>query len=121
MTIPAFSSTGLKYAPLIDSWKMSELNLDPLETDMNGGNKRLRGRPGDNVQRIQFGVLYTKAQWTTLFAWHRDTLFGGTSRFTMTVWLGDAFSLKTVQFAAKLSLVAVEPRVQANFDLWVFN
>lgn len=121
MTIPAFSDTGLKYAPQVDSWKMSDLNLDPLETDMDGGNKRLRGRPGDNVQRIQFSVLYTEAAWATLFAWNRDTLVGGISRFTMNVWLGASFSVKTVQFAAKLNPVAVPPLVQANFDLWVFN
>lgn len=121
MTYPTYASTGLPYASMVDSWGQPDLYLDPTETDMEGGNKRLRAKPGNNVQRITFDILFTKAQADTFKTFVRSTLNFGTSRFTMTVWMGSAFVLKTVQFAKKPQQKAMEPKVSMSFDLWVLD
>ncbi len=121
MPLPAYSSTGLPYSPLVDTWQEVDAYLDPVETDMDGGNKRLRSKPGDDVQHITFDILYTKAQLTTLKTFIKTTLGLGTARFTMTVWTGATHELKTVQFAKKIKTTQNEPKVRVSYDLWVFN
>lgn len=121
MTNPLYSSTGLPTSALVDSWSNPDMYLDPLETDMEGGNKRLRSRPGDNVQRLQFEILFTYAQLATFKTFVLTTLGNGTSRFDMSVWTGAAYETKTVQFASKPTLTNVPPKVRMKFDLWIMG
>ncbi len=119
MALPAYPS-GIAYKARVDSWSMPKMYLDPLQTDMDGGNKRLRTRPGDDVQEIKFDVVMSKADFATFQTFVLTTLNRGTSRFTMDVWMGNATVNKTVQFASPPQPTTNEPVVIVSFDLWVY-
>ena len=73
--------------------------LDPISTDMEGGNTRERPRPGDNVGTITQTVRMYPAHYDPTFVnWLKTTLNNGTARFTMDVWLGTALVNKVCQF-----------------------
>jgi hypothetical protein len=72
--------------------------LDPITTDMEGGNTRERPRPGDNVGTITQTVRMSPADYDTFVAWMKTTLSNGTARFTSDVWLGTALVNKVCQF-----------------------
>jgi hypothetical protein len=72
--------------------------LDPITTDMEGGNTRERPRPGDNVGTITQTVRMSPADYDTFVAWMKTTLNNGTARFTSDVWLGTALVNKVCQF-----------------------
>jgi hypothetical protein len=72
--------------------------LDPISTDMEGGNTRERPRPGDNVATITQTVRMSPADYDVFVAWVKTTLNNGTARFTMDVWLGAALANKVCQF-----------------------
>ena len=72
--------------------------LDPLATEMEGGNLRQRSRPGDNVGTIQQTIQMPLAEYETFVDWVKTTLNNGTARFTLDVWLGTGFTNKVCQF-----------------------
>jgi hypothetical protein len=72
--------------------------LDPISTDIEGGNTRERPRPGDNVATITQTVRMYPADYDTFAAWVKTTLNNGTPRFMMNVWLGTALASKVCQF-----------------------
>lgn len=72
--------------------------LDPIATDMEGGNTRERPRPGDNVGTLTQTIWLSNTDYDTVIAWIKGTLSNGTARFTMSVWLGSSYVSKTVQF-----------------------
>lgn len=119
MTLPVYPGS-LKYDPLVDTWSPVDLYLDPIESDFEGGNKRLRGRPGDTTRRFTFSILYSKAEYATLETFILTGLGGGISRFTMPIWYGAAFQTKTVQFAKKPVPASTPPKVTVAYDVWVF-
>jgi hypothetical protein len=90
MTLPAW--------PIADSIILQngfslQRMLDPISTDMEGGNTRERPRPGDNVGTITQTVRMSPADYDPTFVnWVKTTLNNGTARFTMDVWLGTATS-----------------------------
>jgi hypothetical protein len=78
-------------------WKIPQPFLGPIETEMEGGNVRLRSQPGSNVATVQWRRRMTTAQFASFDAFVRATLSNGTSRFTMPVWLGTSYVTRTVQ------------------------
>jgi len=86
------------YMPDPDSFQPIQRMLDPLETAMEGGNTRMRPRPGDNVGTIQQTVWMSFAEYDTFTDWVKNTLNNGTARFAVNVWLGTAYISKTCQF-----------------------
>jgi hypothetical protein len=73
--------------------------LDPIATDMEGGNTRERPRPGDSVGTITQKVRMSPSDYSDTFVpWVKTTLNNGTARFTMDVWLGAALANKVCQF-----------------------
>lgn len=97
MTLPTWPLSY--YAPQLDSFQPIQRSLDPLATDMEGGNTRERPRPGDNVGTIGQTIwLITAADHNTVVEFVKTSLNLGTARFTMPVWLGSSFVSKTVQF-----------------------
>lgn len=90
---------AVPYAPIRDSWKRAPF-LPPIRTEMEGGNVRMRRRPGDNVAIISQVVEMTESELSTLDAWVVSDIGSGVGRFTMSVWLGSAFQSKTAQFEA---------------------
>jgi hypothetical protein len=89
--IPSFRPLQAGTSPL-------QRMLDPLATEMEGGNLRQRSRPGDNVGTIQQTIQMPLAEYETLVVWVKTTLNNGTARFTMDVWLGTGFANKVCQF-----------------------
>jgi hypothetical protein len=98
MSIPAWPA-DIPYAPDLNSISPIKRMLDPIATDMEGGNTRLRSRPGDNVGTISQTVVMKAAQFDAFVAWVKDGLGNGTSRFTVPVRLGAAFETKVCQFS----------------------
>lgn len=96
MTLPTWPISN--HAPQQDSFRPIQRSLDPISTDMEGGNTRERPRPGDNVGSLTQTIWLSMADHDTVVAWIKSTLGNGTGRFTMTVWLGSSFVSKTVQF-----------------------
>lgn len=97
MPLPAWPA--VPYRPLRNGYRKSPL-LAPIRTEMEGGNVRLRRRPGDNVALVSQTIWMTKSDFATLESWVSGTLGGGVARFTASVWLGSAYSTKTCQFEA---------------------
>lgn len=123
MALPSFTSLGINDNPLLDTWTVSEAYLDPRQTDFDGGNKRLRRQPGDEVARYNFDILFENAEYAIFLAFMAPAgpSGGGISRFTMRVWNGSAMISRTVQFASKYKPIAQPPKfMQVTFDLWIY-
>lgn len=118
MAYPAWPA--VPSSPLLDSWAKPDLYLDPRVTDMEGGNKRMLTRPGDDIQRITFTILMTQAQFATFETWCLTTISRGTQRFGMPIWNGSAMVTKVVQFAAKPQISTNYPKVNVTLDVFVF-
>lgn len=111
---------AIKQEPLLDSWQMPDMYQDPRATDMEGANKRLLTRPGDDIYRVTFNIMLTKAEFTTFNTWVVVTLGRGTSRFQTKIWNGAAMIDAIVQFASKPAPTTQEPVVIIGLDLFVF-
>lgn len=99
MAIPAWPD-GVPYRPDMNSEQPVPRYLDPIKTDMEGGNQRQRARPGDNVGMVSYTVRMTKAQFATFDDWRKNTIGGGSGRFSVPVWMGAAFVTKVCQFSS---------------------
>lgn len=119
MTYPTWPG-GLPDTPLLDSWQRPDMYQDPRITDMEGANKRLLTRPGDDIYRVSFNLMFTKAQFATFETFVLTTLGRGTSRFHTRVWTGSAMIAAVVQFAGKPVPSTQEPKVIVSMDLTVF-
>lgn len=97
MTLPAWPD-GVRYAPDLNSISELKRFLEPIQTEMEGGNLRQRTRPGDNVGSFSQTIVMPTAQFSTFVAWIKSALGNGTSRFTANVWLGAGFENKVCQF-----------------------
>ncbi|OKO83381.1 hypothetical protein AC629_22840 [Bradyrhizobium sp. NAS80.1] len=89
----------MPYRPVRDSFQPIKPFLDPIATEMEGGNIRQRTRPGDNVGTLGQTIMMTPADAETFKAWVKTTLNNGTARFTALVWTGATYVSKTCQFA----------------------
>jgi hypothetical protein len=96
MPFPAWP-VDVPYLQRRQDWQLPQLFISPVETEMDGGNVRLRSRPGSNIATVQWRRRMTPSQYTSFDAFVRSTLTNGTSRFTMPVWLGATYVSKTVQ------------------------
>ncbi len=96
MPLPAWPIAT--FMPQQESFQPLQRMLDPLATDMEGGNTRERPRPGDNVGTITQTVWMSMAEHDTFVDWVKTTLSNGTARFTANVWLGSSYMNKVCQF-----------------------
>lgn len=104
--------------PLIDSLSEEEPYLEPQKTEMDGGNKRMRSRPGDEIQRVTYAILMTKAEAETFMAWARTNK---ASRWTSRIWTGSSMQDKLCQFEARPKRVDMFPKVRVELDVWVLR
>lgn len=109
MAIPAYSTLGISDKALVDTWSKSKPYLDPVATEMEGGNKRLRSLPGDEAFIIQFDILLTNAEFVTFENYVKVTLGNGCARFDMRVYDGQSYAVRTVQFEQSYSVVPQPP------------
>jgi hypothetical protein len=96
MPLPSWPVASFR--PLEESANPLQRMLDPLATDMEGGNIRQRPRPGDNVGSTTQTILMPLAEYDVFVEWVKTTLNNGTARFRMDVWLGTGFANKVCQF-----------------------
>lgn len=68
-----------------------------LETEMEGGNTRLRSRPGDKVETVTWARRFTADQFAAWRSFLSDTIARGTARFLMPIWNGAAYEVRVVQ------------------------
>lgn len=123
MTMPSWPISN--YYPIQDSFQPLQRMRDPIETDMEGGNSRSRPRPGDNVGMIGQTIWMSNVDYDTFTAWVKTTLNNGTARFTMNVWLGNAYVNKVCKFlkpgtGIKSSWLSVN-EVAVSMSLMVFD
>ena len=97
MAVPTWPA-GVRYAPDLSSMSGIKRFRDPIKTDMEGGNTRLRARPGDNVGSMAQTIVMPRADFNTFTEWVKTTLNNGTGRFSVDVWLGNGFETKVCQF-----------------------
>jgi hypothetical protein len=92
---------------------MPEPYIAPDASEMDGGNKRLRSRPGSNVAIVTYPLIpLTDAQMAYLRTFYRTTLGQGASRFTMALMTDNAASeTKTVQMEKT-------PAISKSGNLW---
>ena len=123
MSVPTFTSLGINDKPIIDSFTESMPHLDPVETDFEGGNKRRRRLPGDEVFQVQFDILFTNAEYATFRTYAITTLGNGTARFQMRIWRPESLSMveRLVQFSQKWQPIPQPPKyTRVAFQLWVY-
>jgi hypothetical protein len=122
MALPAWPIA--KTVILQDGYQLQRM-LDPIATDMEGGNTRQRPRPGDNVGTIAQTVRIDDADYDTVVEFVKTALNNGTARFTMDVWLGTALANKVCQFiqpGTKLTYTPVPPEaVDVGMVLRVYD
>jgi hypothetical protein len=97
MPLPSWPA-GVPIIPRLEEFQPVQRLLPPIATEMEGGNVRLRSRPGDNVGTLPLRMRMTLAQFSTFTAWWKVTLNNATARFTANVFLGDACYSKVCQF-----------------------
>jgi len=97
MALPTWPA-GVPIIPRLEEFQPMERLLPPIATDMEGGNTRLRSRPGDNVGKLPLRVRMTFSQFDTFTNWWKTTLNNATARFTAHVFLGSVCANKVCQF-----------------------
>lgn len=107
-------------SPLVGSWQEVDIYLDPIETEMDGGNRRLRTRPGDDVSRYAFTLLMTNTQWATLREWAVTDLSRGTKRFSTKIWNGSSMIDAVCQFATKMKPSSTDLKTSVAVEVWRF-
>ncbi len=119
MAYPEWPAT-VNRVPLLDSWSKPDPYMDPRVTDMEGGNKRMLTRPGDDVFRITFNLLMTREVFALFEDFVLTDLGRGTSRFVTEIWNGSSMVEAVVQFASKYQTSTTHPMVTVGLDLFVF-
>lgn len=119
MPLPVYPNIPFK--PRRNDWSMAKPFVEPLKTEMEGGNARLRSRPGSNVAIVQQIVRMLPADYQTFDVFVRTTLNNGASRFTMPVWLGRDYVTATVQFEQPPAMQNLDRFVQVAMALRVFD
>ena len=122
MAVPSWPA-GVPYVPDLNSIQPIKRALDPIRTEMDGGNVRLRRRPGDNVGVLSQTVRMSAAQYDSLLSWLSEQAGGATARFTMPVRLVQRFETKVCQFnnGAPTARPAGTDKVDVAMQLRVYD
>lgn len=97
MAIPNWSGS-VPFIPMRDTVQVTPFGPGPIVTEMEGGNVRVRRRPGDDVKIVTQTVRMTRDQVTAFDDWYANTIGGGTGRFKVDVWNGSEMVNKVCQF-----------------------
>ena len=68
-----------------------------VATEMEGGNVRLRRRPGDRVETVGWARRFTPTQHAIWAGFLKDTIADGTRQFVMPIWSGEDYQNRLVQ------------------------
>lgn len=122
MAIPSWPS-NVEHRPAPSMWA-PPVFTPPRATEMEGGNVRVRVKPGDGGDVSKWGQELTNAQFASFLAFYRSTLANGALRFTMPVCVdGLTYEARTVQIVAHSlrTVAAGGSGVVVSFDLRVFS
>lgn len=115
----------LPHECLADAWGAVPYRA-PVETEMEGGNVRLRGRPGDNLATVTVALRFSPEQVAIWSAFLQNDLARGAARFVMPVSLdGSSYERRLVQIQRGGAGVRHDPigrglHTRVGFTLWVF-
>lgn len=121
MALPVWPST-VEHRPSPASWAPA-LFSPPRATQMEGGNTRLRVKPGDPAATSKWGQEMSNGEFAAFSAFYRDLLKNGSLRFSMPVCLdGFTYETRTVQIVAGSLRTSAAPGsgVALSFELKVF-
>lgn len=99
------------------------------ETEMEGGNVRLRSRSGDRLRTEPWSRRFTPTEYAAWGAFLAGSLGHGARRFLMPVWtggaLGDGYEVRLVQISGGAGGVSETPSgrgmyIRVSFSLLVF-
>lgn len=82
-------------APLRGSFQIQQPWRPALVTDFDDGNSRARRSTSKNIARLAFQIVMSADEFEAFKAWARDTLVDGTLAFTMSVWTGSGYAIRT--------------------------
>jgi hypothetical protein len=89
MAVPSWPA-GVPSKPVLSGLSVGQTYRPPLVSETDGGPAIMRRRPGPRATEIPFqSVLLSRAQWSTLETFLRETLIDGTLVFTMPVFRPD--------------------------------
>jgi hypothetical protein len=114
MSLPAWPDIAYKPDP---SAYNRVSYLPPIATDMDGGNTRLRKKPGSNVATVTQTIEFRQADYDLFVAF---ILEYGAARFTMPVWWGNAYVTKTVQIMEPPQEVYLPDGARVSMKLRVY-
>ena len=88
---------------------------------MEGGNVRVRRRPG-RLEGQAWGRIFTTTQYAAFRSFLKDTIYDATSRFRMSVsFNGTTFEERTVQIQpGTVKVTHGDAGIKVVFSLWVF-
>lgn len=121
MALPVWPST-VEHRPAPSMWAPATFT-PPRATLMEGGNTRLRVKPGDAVATSKWGQDLNGVEVDAFRTFFRDDLGNGAARFTMPVCLdGVTYESRTVQIiAGSLTLSPFEgDGALVSFEMLVF-
>lgn len=121
MAIPEWP-VAVPYQTERDAWGNTPFRA-PIETEMEGGNVRIRNRPGDRLATVTWARPLTAAEGAAFRTFVETTIHRGTMRFRMNVCLdGITYTLRTVQMQPKTLKYTGLPggRLRPSFTMLVF-
>jgi hypothetical protein len=101
------------YKVLLDSYTIKP-HKPPAVSPFEQFNIRLRAKPGYKTAEIKQQIIIPAADWTTLRVWMRDTIIGGSVRFTQTIWDGEGW-----QTARTVQLLTRDPEAKHFTPTWM--
>ena len=84
--------------PLASSVQITPYGVNPIITEMEGGNTRIRRRPGDNVTLLRQTIRMTAAQLAAFNDFYANVTVGGSKRFRANVWSGSTMENRVCLF-----------------------
>lgn len=112
--------SGVSYRSEQEYWKGKPYRA-PLKTDMDGGNVRVRRRPGDKVGTYGWGRRFTETEMGLFISFFEDDLNLGTAKFIMPVSLyGYAYTNRVVQIVGDSIDLQTDGMTATTFSLDVY-
>lgn len=118
MTLPVYPA-ALPYNPV--DFSIVATGRGSITSEMNAGNRRQRRRGTVDIGQVSLAIEMTIAQFESFVTFHKSELGLGASRFTMPVWNGRAWPVKTVQIQPDgrygFARVGAKMRVSLQLDV----
>lgn len=88
---------GVPHKPLAGTMQGGDFR-PPHVTEFEDGPRRYRRSTTQNIATLQFSIRMDYAALAIFKPWVRNTLVDGTLPFTMPVWVGGSYAVRTCRF-----------------------